>query len=336
MHKEKTHTVYARKEVVLSAGAVRSPQLLMLSGIGHTHHLRQFGIPVLKDLPVGDNFQDHPAVSIHTWIKDGREKGLVNREARMTPDQLYELFVLKRGPLARATDTLTYFSSSNNSDQSWPNIFYYTKVQYLHDLNIIVGEHPTSEPEWLDHYRPYINQYMFQFAPHLYLCKSYGTVRLQSNNPLDQPLIDPNFLAHPQDREDLIEMIRFVLYFIENSAISPHIRIMAPPPGCNYCPDRPLWKCDPYIDCLIVKTGKSGYHLTGGVRMGDPNRKDVVVDPRLRVKGVSGLRVCDASIMPKIINANTYAISIAIGEKCADMLKEDYITDRWINSYEYV
>ncbi|XP_054161074.1 L-sorbose 1-dehydrogenase-like [Oppia nitens] len=321
-HKEASHTVYAKKEVILCAGAVRSPQLLMLSGIGPADHLEKFHIPVLQDLPVGDNLQDHPAVTIHTLIKDAANNGLANRPALLNTQELYELFVKRGGPLAYATDTLSYFSSTNNSDPQWPNIFYYTKVQYIQNLNVISSEHPTSQLEWQEYYRPYLNQYLFQIGPHLYRCRSYGSIRLQSTDPKVQPLIDPNFLAHPQDREDFIEVIRFALWMVEESKLAQYLTQLAPVLGCRYCKDRPQWKCDSYIQCLMVKTGKTGYHLTGGNRMGDPRRKDTVLDPDLRVKHVQGLRVCDASVMPEIINANTYAISVAIGEKCADLLKQ--------------
>jgi len=183
--------------------------------------------------------------------------------------------------------------------------------------------------ELRNYFRPYLGRFLTMSAPHVYRVRSWGSVRLQSHDMTVNPVIDQGFLRHPKDREDLVEAIRFVLYFLLRSPFSQYIEPLKDPiPGCQYCKDKPLYDCDQYIDCLIRRQGKSGWHLVGGARMGDPKRSDVVVDPRGRVKYVSGLRVCDSSIMPELVNANTYAASIMIGEKCSDLIKQD-------NTYSY-
>lgn len=98
-----------------------------------------------------------------------------------------------------------------------------------------------------------------------------------------------------------------------------------PIPGCHLCPDKKYaYECEPYIRCVIIQMVYTGYHPVGTCRMGDPRRKDTVLDPRLKVKGVERLRVCDASIMPIVTNGNTNAPSMMIGEKCADLIKQDH------------
>ena len=152
-----------------------------------------------------------------------------------------------------------------------------------------------------------------------------GSLRLLSKDPLHYPAIDAGFYTNNQDFEDMVELIKFGLFIYERTAISEYIEPIGPIPGCKPCPDKKfLHECDPYIRCFLTELGYSDYHPVGTCRMGDPRRHDVVVDPRLRVKGVKGLRVCDASIMPVLINANTNACTLMIGEKCAHMIREEH------------
>ncbi|XP_054155736.1 L-sorbose 1-dehydrogenase-like [Oppia nitens] len=321
------HTVMARKEVILCAGVVRTPQLLMVSGIGPGHHLTSLGIPVIADLPVGDNLQDHPAVSIHMVLKNPRLGG---PGPQLSIEQMYQLWTTRSGPLAYASDSITYINSQSNNQTDWPDLYFYTIVQNVLNLDSQVSEMWGNEQqlaEWREYFRPYLGQFLTMTAPHVYRVQSWGSIRLQSSDMLVPPLIDQGFLRHPNDRALLIENIRFMFKLLLHSSFSQYVQPLAKPiPGCQFCPhgsSPSLYECTEYIDCLIRQTGKSGWHLVGGARMGDPRRPDVVVDPRGRVKHVHGLRVCDSSIMPLLINANTYAASVMIGEKCADMIKQD-------------
>ena len=297
----------------------------MVSGIGPKKHLEEFGIPVIVDLPVGQNVQDHPAVSIHMEVKDPR---LGAPGPSLSVEQFYQLWTTQNGPLAYSTDSITYMNSKNNTERDWPNLYFYTIVQNVLDLNVQVSEMPgdvETLQEWQNYFRPYLGRFLTLSAPHVERPRSWGSIRLQSKDPQVFPLIDANFLGNPLDRADLIECIKFMYYFLYHSSFSKYIRPLPEPiPGCKYCPNRLPYDCDEYIDCLIRRTGKSGWHLVGGSRMGDPKRPDTVVDPRGRVKYVDKLRVCDSSIMPKLINANTYSASVMIGEKCADMIKQDH------------
>jgi len=131
-------------------------------------------------------------------------------------------------------------------------------------------------------------------------------------------------LDNQQDFDDMVEITKFTFYFFERSSFAKYVKRVKPIPGCEMCPDKEYThECDSYIRCLITQLTYTGYHLSGSVRMGAANRTDNVLDPRLRVKGIQNLRVCDASIMPSITNGNTNAPAIMIGEKCADLIKQD-------------
>ena len=298
-----------------------SPKILMLSGIGHKEHLQKIGIPVLADLPVGDNIQDHPASTIHTIIKPAVTGP---PGAGLTTQQLFPLLTSGIGPLSRGTNSMVYLSTSANADPEWPNVFFYSTARYNGNLAVMINEFPSQIAAWRQYFEPYNNTFILETSPHLFICRSFGTVRLASKDPYVHPVIDPRYLADPQDYSDMFEVTQKVLKFLQTSSIKNYITFTPNPiPGCQYCKDRPLYECDSYIHCLIRMTGKSGYHYGGGNRMGDPKRKDVVVDPRLRVKNIASLRICDASVMPELPNSNTNAATILIGEKCADMIIQD-------------
>ena len=273
------------------------------------------------DLPVGENLQDHPTLSIHMLINDNN---LANPPPQLNMDQLYQVLKKGKGPLSSLTPSIIFYTTSSIEDKEWPNTYTYSIVEYVSDLNNTVREMPARREQWKRYFRPFQNKYLLLVSPHLSRVRSYGSLRLASTDPFTHPIIDPKFLAHPQDYDDLVEITKFILYFLTKSELSRYLSVLPEPiPGCNYCPDQELHHCLPYIRCLIRETIKTGYHPVGTCRMGSVARNDVVVDERLRVKNVDRLRVCDASIMPQIVNANTNPASIAIGEKAADMIKED-------------
>ena len=294
----------------------------MLSGIGPKNHLKQVGIPVLRDLPVGEYLQDHPTVQIFTLIKNN---SLVRTGGRLNVNQLYQLLAQGSGPLSVLTPSILFYSTSCIEDKEWPNTYTYTIVEQISDLDQMVSEMAANREEWKQYFKPYLNRYVLLSSPHLTRVRSYGSVRLSSADPYAYPIIDPQFVADGQDLKDLIEKIKFVLYLLTETQIAEYVQLFPNAiPRCSYCPNPcPIYECDQYIRCLLRETIKTGYHPVGTCRMGSAKRKDTVVDPNLRVKGVERLRVCDASVMPQIINANTNAASIAIGEKGADLIKKD-------------
>ena len=298
----------------------------MLSGIGPKTHLKEMGIPVQLNLPVGDHLKDHPSMTLHTFVSDPRT---VNTGAQLDIGQLHQYFHNASGPLTEFYHTIAYFNTKYNDDPKWPDVSFETIVQRYPDTL----DNPTvtlmhDRKQWAKYFEPYLDQYYLEFQPILERVNSYGKLRLVSNNPFDYPLIDPNFLDDPIDYKAFFEATKFMIEFIETSSFSKYVEPFRAIPGCRLCPNSAIHECDAYVDCLIRQLTRTGYHPIGTARLGDVSRDDVVVSPRLKVKGTANLRVCDSSIMPEIINANTNAAAIMIGEKCADLIKED--NGHWI------
>ena len=286
--------VRARREVVLAAGSVGSPHLLQLSGIGPGAHLAEHGIEVLHDLPgVGSNLHDHLQIrSIYkvqgTRTLNGRSRTLFGK-ALMAAE--YAMF--RTGPLTMPPSQLGAFARSDPSRAS-ANLEWHVQPlsldrfgEPLHRFDAITPSVCNLQPT------------------------SRGTVRLGSADPTAQPAIDPNYLATPEDRAVAIEGLRFTR------------RIMAAPALARFSPQE--WKPGAHLESdeeLAQAAGDLGatiFHPVGSCRMG-PDR-EAVVDDRLRLKGVAGLRVIDASVMPRITSGNTNAPTVMIAEKGADFIR---------------
>ncbi|XP_054157693.1 4-pyridoxate dehydrogenase-like [Oppia nitens] len=321
-----TYVAKTRKEIIISAGAINSPQILMLSGIGPAQHLNDFSIPVLADLPVGINLHNHPRLDLRAYIKDDSlvtTSRLQDAEALTVP-ALYEWFTNGSGPLIQYHDTITYFNSRNNRDKNWPDLALEVRLYHQHKDVQLAAQDFDDVYAWTQWLQQYANRYFLQILPYHELPRSRGYIYLQSNNPFAPPILDQRFLTHPKDMDDFVEIVQYGLYVAERSSLAQYLLPVKPIPGCYACPHTPyLYQCDSYIRCHIQQLTLSGLHDCGSVRMGDPNRDDTVLDPRLRVKGFKRLRVCDASVFPVIPNGNTNAATFMTGEKCAEMVKED-------------
>ncbi|CAG2112228.1 unnamed protein product [Medioppia subpectinata] len=319
----KLQTMFAKREVILSCGAVGSPHTLMVSGIGPKDQLKKFGIPVVADLPVGEHYQNHPGLT-YNFLINPKYKYVVGENSAITVRNLNEFFANHRGPLAAHHRTITYlFTKNNQQGPHHPNSNFETGL-YLFPQNLT--ELPfryDRQHEWDAYHSQFMGKDYLLIHAILYRPRSMGYVRLVSNNPFVYPTINGKFLTHPLDMEDMIETLKYAFFVFERSSLAKYMTQTAPIPGCQYCPKGFIYECDSYIRCLIDQYCDSGFHSSGTCRMGSVDRKDVVVDPRLRVKGIDGLRVCDASIMPLITNGNTNAPTLMIGEKCAQMIKDD-------------
>ena len=298
----------------------------MLSGIGPREHLQQLGIPVLADLPVGIHHQNHPGMNVNFLIKDEYQHLVRTGDPDMTVDRLYEYYVNNSGDLTKYYNSVTYVSTPNNADPNWPNVDMESAVlRFPRNLDEF-GPYQLGarRREWDIYYKNFYRKNFIFGQVLLQIPRSFGYLRLVSNNPFVYPEFSPEFLTHPKDFEDFVEITKFLFYFYERSSIAHYLERHKPIPGCQFCPNqRYVYECDSYISCYIKQLTYTGYHPVGTCRMGDPNRPDTVLDPRLRVKGFKGLRVCDASIMPLVTNGNTNAPALMIGEKCADLVKED-------------
>ncbi|WP_025858316.1 GMC family oxidoreductase [Pseudomonas sp. CHM02] len=286
------------KEVILSGGTIASPQLLMLSGVGPKDHLKEHGIEVVHDLPgVGENLHDHAYVH---FLNQVTPKFSINHEIqgwRLIPHVLHYVGA-RKGLLTSAAAQVVCFIKSDESMVS-PDL----QIQFR-PFSIIVTEDGKIVPEKI----PVVTASCSQIRP-----KSRGRIRLNSANPYDDPNILMNYLTHEDDCKALIAGIRWMRKIHAAQPLSQHI-VKETMPGSHVQTDEQL------LDYLR-KFGQSMYHPVGSCRMG--NDETAVVDSRLRVRGIEGLRVIDASIMPSISSGNTNAPAIMIAEKGADMVLED-------------
>lgn len=296
------HVVHARKEVIVSAGSINSPQLLMLSGIGPADHLRSLGIPVISDLPVGQNLQDHIYPALPFTVD--RKVTLVQRRV-ITLRTLTRYFSLGRGPLTAlgGVEGLAFIKSKfTNQTDDWPDfqIHMLTGSLVSDDGQTFRRVQGITKELYEQVYVPYLGFDTFSMYPVLLRPKSRGFIKLRTSNPNDPPVIDPRYLTHPDDIHAMVDAMKISI----RAGLAPAFREYGSQlfgtifPGCE------IYKLysDPYLACAARVYTSTIYHPVGTCRMGRPEDPRTVVDTHLRVKGVKGLRVIDASIMPYIIS----------------------------------
>ncbi len=285
-----THDVRAEAEVILSGGAVNSPQLLMLSGIGPGAHLREHGIDVVVDSPgVGQNLHDHPAAGIVL-----HSRGTTDLAEGQTLGNLLRWKATGRTMLASNVGEAGAFFSSDASIEH-PDL-------QIHFAPTGFWDNGIHEP----------TRRSLTIAPTLVDPKSRGALRLRSADPHWHPEIDPAYFDDPADLDAMLAGLREA---VEISHLAPLRDLVAGP----FMPD----VADPTDDQLVEnlrRLAQTLYHPVGTCAMGTVEGS--VVDPQLRVHGVEGLRVADASVMPRVPRGNTNAPAIMVGEKAADLVKE--------------
>ncbi|KAI5696540.1 hypothetical protein M8J76_002295 [Diaphorina citri] len=319
------HIIRAKKEIISSAGAINSPQLLMVSGIGPEEHLQGLNIPIIKNLSVGHNLQDHVGLGGLTFIVDGPVT--FKKERYQTLSVALQYILNERGPLTSlgGVEGLAFVNTKYApSGGDWPDVqFHFAPSSVNSDggeqIRKILG---LRDRIFNTLYKPLINAETWTILPLLLRPLSTGYIRLQSKNPLHYPLIEPNYFQHRRDIETLIEGIRIAFNVSASAAFQKYNSrpLLTPMPGCAMFE---LFS-DEYWECSLRHFTFTIYHPTSTCKMGPPTDPEAVVDPRLRVYGVDGLRVIDASIMPIIVSGNPNAPTIMIGEKGADMIKEDW------------
>jgi len=294
----------------------------MLSGIGPRKHLNELKIPLIADLPVGHNYQDQIVVPYLSYLVANMSK-YIPPEANI--EQLYEYYANSSGPLSQVPISYTYFSTKNNENKEWPNTVFALSMYVLsNNLTTIVSQYGSHINEWKEFWRPYLSQRIVWSESNLHRSRSRGKIHLSSTNPFDHPVIDPIINLNPQDLEALIEISKINIFIQQNTRFSQYATLFPTPiPGCEFCPNIPLYKCDSYIICYIRNMGETDADSGGTCRMGSVNRTDDVVDERLRVKNISRLRVIDFSIVPEFPNGNPFATAVMIGEYGSHMIKED-------------
>ena len=275
----KSQTIKASQEIVLSAGAIDSPKLLMLSGIGPAEQLAEHGISARVDSPgVGEHLQDHPEAVIGWDAKKPMiEEGY----------QWWEIGIF--APTREGLDR--------------PDLMmHYGAVPF--DMHTLRQGYPTSENT-------------FCLTPNVTHARSRGTVRLRSRDYRDKPKVDPRYFtdAEGHDIRVAVEGIRLAREIVSQSA-------MAPWAGEELYPGQAV-QTDEDIADYIRRTHNTVYHPAGTVRMGAEDDAMSPLDPQLRVKGVQGLRVADASVMPELTTVNPNITTMMIGERCADLIRAD-------------
>lgn len=291
------YTAYADQEIVLSAGAIGSPQIMMLSGLGPAKHLSAKGIPVVEDIPgVGQNLHDHLMVPIryHATKDTGHTSTALHFITGMMKD-----FLLNEGWFGKTFLEGGAFVKSS-PDKPRPDI------QYL----CIPWAYPEPNDDGPE--KPVIaTTHSFTVLPGLIYPKSRGEITLRSSNPLDHPIMDPHYFENDDDMKILLKGIELTRQFAQTEPFSKFLKSEAVP-GEHVTTEEGL-------RAHIRLFAKTIYHPVGTCKMGVDEM--AVVDPQLRVHGIEGLRIADASIMPNITGGNTNAPSIMIGEKAADLLK---------------
>ncbi|KAK4014962.1 glucose dehydrogenase [FAD, quinone] [Daphnia magna] len=324
--KGKIYVIQATKEIVVSAGSVNTPQLLMLSGVGPAEHLKELGIPVISDLRVGDNLQDHIAAGGMVFTLE-QPVSLVQSRFENLPSILrYAMF--DSGPLTTlgGVEGLAWVNTkyANHSDD-WPDIeFHFVSGTPAADGGAQIRRvHGVTDFVWDNYFAPIAYRDTWSVVPMLLRPKSVGYIRLQSADPFDKPLIYPNYFVDDQDVRVLVEGVKIGLALGETAAFKKlGTKFWAQPfPGCEHLP---LWT-DEYWACFVRHYSSTIYHPTGTAKMGPIGDPTAVVDPELRVYGVHNLRVVDCSIMPNVPSGNTNAPAIMVGEKGADLIKSFWL-----------
>ena len=258
-------------EIILCAGAVASPQLLLLSGIGPAGHLADFGIPVVADRPgVGQNMRDHPNVTVKFLVKTGTYND---------PNGMRAL-------------RLRFTATGSNT----PNDMILSPAS----MNTVIkeGDDPSHTVNC-----------------GLYLAVGKGELRLTSADPQAQPSMDYHYLEDPWDRERLREAVRKCLDLLQDTAYSGTIEERTAPQDTDLVSDQTL-------DDWLLRNVSSSFHISGTCKMGPDSDQEAVVDQRLKVRGVEGLRVVDASVMPNVVRANTNVTTMMIAERAAEFIKQ--------------
>ncbi|PSN35009.1 hypothetical protein C0J52_09837, partial [Blattella germanica] len=297
-----THRVYARKEVILSAGTIQSPQIMLLSGLGPKADLEKLNIKVVQDMPlVGKNLQNHVSYSIRFKVNED------HYEERLNDDSLYAYITQRQGPLtSTGMSQTTGFVRVNELDGS-PNSV--PQVQMFFEgylANCSTDGLTTGHCGELRY---------ITMTPTLLRPKSAGTLTLRSANPMDPPVINANYLASAEERQTLVDAIYFTLKLAKTNALKDYVTLEIPPTtNCT----AEFGSYD-YWYCAIQYWNNPENHQIGTCKMGN-GVETSVVNPELKVHGISGLRVVDGAVIPEQVSGNANAPIMMVAEKAILLL----------------
>jgi len=288
--------VRARREVIISCGTINTARLLQISGIGPAELLQQIGVPVVRDVPgVGENFRDHYSVRVVARARNVQTMNELSRGLGLA-GQVARWMVGRPSILALSPSHVHCFWKSEPGMDGADLQVVFTPASYKEGFVGLLDDYPGMSCGVWQH-RP----------------ESRGFVRARSADPFTDPIIQPNYLQHPTDRRALLGGMRLARRLLQTGPLARYVERETLP--------GPAVQSDDELLAFAGQCGGTVWHLIGTARMGPETDPTAVVDDQLRVRGVQGLRVIDASIMPSMPSANTYASTMAIAEKGADMLR---------------
>jgi len=312
-------TVRARREIVISGGAIGSPQLLLLSGIGPREELESFGIECKVNLPgVGQNLQDHLCI-FDRYVTD--QKYSISKQDKNLKNVL-QYYLFKSGVgTTTGVESNAFLKTETNKEKEKdidpnglrPDI----QIHFISGLGNDDTSKNMNQLSFFGDNQGYDHGYIF--APTLLRPKSRGYVRLHTNNPFDQPIIQPNYLNHEEDFRSLMDAMEICKKISESPSMSK-VTIKRLIDKSILYPSN----SEEYLREYILRYCVTLYHPVGTCKMGPDSDPMAVVDSTLKVKGIKGLRVADASIMPTLICGNTNFPTIMIGEKVSDLIKLEH------------
>ena len=287
--------VFARKEVIVSSGTANTAKLLQMSGVGPAWLLRDIGVPVIADLPVGENLRDHYSARIVAKVKNVRTMnemalglGLMGQIAR---------WMLGKPSILAVTPSIVHWFWKTADTMRQPDIQgVFSPASYKQGFVGLLDDYPGMTCGVWQH-RP----------------ESIGYVRARGVDPFVDPIIQPNYLMDRMDQRVLVAGMQWARKLLHTHALAPYFDADTLPGPDVHTDDEWLGYARQY--------GSTAYHLIGTARMGPASDKTSVVDDQLRVHGLQGIRVVDASVMPNMPSANTYSSTMMIAEKASDMIR---------------
>ncbi len=288
-------TVYARKEVIVSSGTANTAKLLQMSGVGPAWLLGELGVPVVADLPVGENFRDHYSTRIVARVKNIRTMNEMSHGLSLA-GQVARWMMGKPSIMALTPSIVHWFWRTEDTMRQPDLQGVFTPASYKAGFIGVLDDYPGMTCGVWQH-RP----------------ESIGYVRARSVDPFEDPVIQPNYLKDPYDQRVLVKGMYLARQLLHTQALTPFFD-RDELPGPNVQTD------DEWLG-YARQYGSTAYHLIGTARMGPASDKTAVVDDELRVHGLQGIRVVDASIMPNMPSANTYSSTMMIAEKASDMIR---------------
>lgn len=289
-------TVYAKREVIMAAGAIQTPQILELSGIGNPDLLKKYDIPVKVASPyVGENYVDHYATRMNWKIKNTLTINETSRGFHLVKAVIH-YFTRRKGILTLGTGLVGGFVKTKPELET-PDVQYFVMTaSYADASKRILDQHPG------------LTIGVAQLRP-----KSVGSIHIKSNNPYEEPKISPNFLAEKEDQDALVNGMKIARELMRDKQLEKFVEF-------EKSPGQEVIKDEDWLN-FSRENGQTIYHPIGTCKMGEDERS--VVDSSLKFRGISKLRIVDASIMPSIVSGNTQAAVMMIAEKASDMILSD-------------